>query len=291
MLSVKRQTFDDFELIVVDDGSTDATPDLVAGFDDPRLCYIRHEENHGVSAARNAGLAMSRGRFIAFIDSDDEWLPEKLEREVRAIDAEPEETGVVYSSFWLIKDGQRRIVPSPITRWVSHLPSRVRRLEGDLSVSLQQGNFIALHAALIRRVCFERVGGFDEQFRSLEDWDLWLRIADQFDFRFVSIPSSYKYYTADSLSTDQEIDVSAAKLMLSKYGSGRSWAELRAHLLFRQGDYWCKTGKLEEGRPLLVRAFKTRPFNAVYAMAFFASCLGQRVYSSYVRIRTRLLSS
>src|SRR5438132_12765470 len=80
--SVLAQTFEDWELLVVDDGSTDNTETIAVSLQDLRICYLRHEVNRGLSAARNTGIRISRGEYVAFLDDDDEWLPKKLEREL-----------------------------------------------------------------------------------------------------------------------------------------------------------------------------------------------------------------
>lgn len=289
MLSVLRQTFTDFELIIVDDGSTDATPGVVAAFDDPRIQYIRRGRNGGVSVARNAGLHAGRGRYVAFIDSDDEWLPEKLAREVRSMTRAPAATGVVYSSFWLIKAGRRIHIPSGITRLASRLPSRTRALDGEIAVSLQRGNFIALHAALIRQACFDKIGDFDEALPGFEDWDLWLRISAHFEFRYIPIPGSYKYRPHDSLTHDAGVSSFAFRHLLDKHGSGEGNEELRAHLLFIEGNRLCREGQLQAGRQILHQACRLRPANALYAATLIAARLGARCYRVFSGLTGRLL--
>jgi len=97
--SLLNQTYQDFEIIVVDDGSIDNTEEVVKSFNDPRIRYIRHKENCGGSAARNTGIRAAYGECIAFQDSDDEWLPEKLEKQMQVFENAPAEVGVVYTGF------------------------------------------------------------------------------------------------------------------------------------------------------------------------------------------------
>ena len=102
--SVLRQTFGDFELIVIDDGSKDDTKALVEGYDDPRLRYVHNHDNQGQTKRLNQGISLARAPLIAFQDSDDEWLPEKLEKQVTALRAAPPNVGVVYVDRWRIGD-------------------------------------------------------------------------------------------------------------------------------------------------------------------------------------------
>ena len=106
--SVLAQTYQDFELIIVDDGSTDNTERLVKSFNSEKTRYIRHRKNKGPAAARNTGIRSAKGDYIAFQDSDDEWMPEKLEKQMRAFTTAPPEVGVVYTSYYsTINKGKR----------------------------------------------------------------------------------------------------------------------------------------------------------------------------------------
>ena len=160
--SVLTQSRPDLELIVVDDGSTDHTAQVLAGFDDPRLTGMR-QENKGVSSARNLGIAASRGRYVALLDSDDYWLPEKLERQVRFLD----ESGFEISQtdeIW-IRDGVRvnpRFKHAKPTGWF---------LEKSLELCL-----ISPSCVMFSRRLWEELGPFDERLPACEDYSLWLRV-------------------------------------------------------------------------------------------------------------------
>ncbi|MFZ5811536.1 MAG: glycosyltransferase family 2 protein [Thermodesulfobacteriota bacterium] len=160
--SVLSQTFADFELLVVDDGSTDDTAGELSRFRDPRLT-VRRTPNRGVSAARNLGIAMARGRLVAFLDSDDLWLPEKLARHVAFM----EHTGHAASQTqetWLRRG--RRVNPRRI-----HL-----KKDGDFFQSALALCLVSPSSVMIRKEFLDRVGGFDENLAACEDYDLWLRM-------------------------------------------------------------------------------------------------------------------
>jgi glycosyltransferase involved in cell wall biosynthesis len=161
--SALAQTYPNVEVIVVDDGSTDDTPEVMARYDG-RVQYIR-QPNRGVAAARNAGIRASRGEYLCFLDDDDLFLPRKIERQVHVLDRRPH-LGLVHCRYYRA-DGEGNYLDKP-----GLLP------EGDVLGELVRWNFVWMGAPLVRRECLERVGLFDEHVPSVTaDWDMWLRIA------------------------------------------------------------------------------------------------------------------
>jgi glycosyltransferase involved in cell wall biosynthesis len=170
--SALAQTHPASEVIVVDDGSTDQTCDLVAPYRH-RVRYI-YQPNRGLSAARNTGINAARGEWLAFLDADDFWLPEKLERQANVIATSP---GVVlvYCSAWRIEsDGSRVFAKCIDTR--------------KLWPTLRYRNCVSGgSAAVVRKDVVAEAGCFDESLRACEDWDLWVRLAAKYRNRFASV--------------------------------------------------------------------------------------------------------
>jgi glycosyltransferase involved in cell wall biosynthesis len=169
--SVRAQTFRNFEAVIVDDGSSDGTAAIVRRFceKDPRFCLIQ-QDNRGVSAARNAALERARGEFIAFLDADDVWLPEKLARQMELFRADPR-ANFGYTNFcgW---DGRHD--SPPFYRTDRPLP------DGDTSFRLVFSNVYGLSTVVVRRETISAAGRFDgAAFDRSEDWDYWLRIAER----------------------------------------------------------------------------------------------------------------
>jgi glycosyltransferase involved in cell wall biosynthesis len=166
--SVLTQTFPDFECIVVDDRSTDGTIELVEGLRDPRIRVLRLATNCGASRARNEGIQAARGEFVAFLDSDDEWLPRKLELQVARLreGADPQ-TAVVYCQARLSGE----LVNTRVLR-----PHRIH--EGDAFIHLLIGWHPGTTSTImVKRSSLLEIGGFDEGLACAEDYDLWLRLA------------------------------------------------------------------------------------------------------------------
>ncbi len=164
--SVLAQRYQDFEVIVVDDGSTDGTRALVAAYA-PRIRY--HFQPHaGAASARNTGLRMSSAPYVAFLDSDDTWAPEKLALQVVYLDAHPQ-FGAVFTSY-LVTDEEGK----PLGVEPRRFPYTQSPFE-----NLLIWPYGSMHVAVVRRACLERVGGFDETLAIAEDWDLWLRVSQQ----------------------------------------------------------------------------------------------------------------
>ncbi len=174
--SVLEQTYDMLECIVVDDGSTDQTEKRVSQIKDSRLRYIKLAQNIGPSGARNAGIKESRGNYIAFHDSDDIWLPDKLKMQMERIACE-EEIGMVYCGYSYQKNGKEMKIPSN--------RNEKSELEGHIFDSLWRDNKIGTPAILVRKECIEACGGFAEELRSLEDWEFVLRIAAKYKIAYI----------------------------------------------------------------------------------------------------------
>lgn len=163
--SALAQTLTDFEIIVVDDCSSDDTAARVAALSDPRITYVAQPSNQGGAAARNVGIRRARGEFVAFLDSDDLWLPEKLERQVAGMRAAGPECGLSYTWLRCVDDeGNETMRIHP-------------EIDGDCSERMLVSNFIGSFSnVVVRRSLLLEEGGLDENFRSCQDWDLLIRL-------------------------------------------------------------------------------------------------------------------
>ncbi len=178
--SVLAQSWQNLELIVVDDGSTDRTREVVASFDDPRVRYI-YQENQGQGGARNTGIAHARGGYVCFLDDDDLWLPDRLETALAILQPHPE-AGALYAAYQAI-DSEGNYLPQVTCRVVA--PERMYD-------TLVEGGWFPPLVVTVRKTVLDAVGPLDPSLRGNDDWELWLRIARQYDF--VGIPDIVALY-------------------------------------------------------------------------------------------------
>ncbi len=171
---VRAQTYPNLEIVVVDDASTDGTAERVAGLGDPLVRLVRHERNRGAAAARNTGVEHARGAWIAFQDSDDDWLPEKLARQAAHL------AGL---------SGDHTITG------------------GDLHPRLLEGNIIGPQTTLIAKAAFRAAGGFDTRLRNNEDWDFFLRLSERGKIGFLDDPLVVVMASDDSISRNDRFKV------------------------------------------------------------------------------------
>lgn len=170
--SVRAQSFLNWELLVIDDGSTDATPAAARPYlADPRVTYVR-SDRLGQSRAKNLGIGLSRGRFVAFLDADDAWQPTKLEKQLARF---TDDVGVVFCRRSLMDEEGRALpqkpTPAPPT--------------GRVLTPMFVQNFVCFSSVVVRREVFSAVGPFDPEWDLAIDYDLWLRVAARFGFDFV----------------------------------------------------------------------------------------------------------
>lgn len=280
--SVLNQTYRDFEIIVVDDGSTDNTEEVVKKIDDKRIRYIRHKENKGAAAARNTGIKASKDQYIAFQDSDDEWPPEKIEKQIIAFENVSPKVGVVYTGFWKTQDNKKVYMPS----------FNIKSKEGDIHKSLLKGNFIGTPTTLIKRECFERTGMFDEKLPILEDWELWIRISKYYHFKYIDAPLLISHYSPGGVNEPSfPIKVKALKLILEKHFNDikKDMKVLAGHY-FYIGHVLCLSGKIVQGRNYFIKAIITYPLDIRFFLLTLISLFGQSAYTKIRKFYRRFLS-
>ena len=206
--SVLSQTYPVEEVIVVDDCSKDNTQDVIKGIKDERVKYYCLEKNGGAGAARNFGVQKAKGDLIAFHDSDDIWVENKLEAQIRYLESNPT-VGLVYSAYeMMLSYGIRHTVPDRQSGQV---------LEGKMLPGLFVRNTIGAPTMLLPRNIFLEEQGFDEKMRSLEDWDFAIRIASKYEIGFVPEALVRVAGSAGGVSSNIAEYYSARCYMLKKY--------------------------------------------------------------------------
>ncbi len=204
--SVLGQTCQDWELIVVDDCSTDGTEQSVSGFSDHRISYIRHDRNRRAGAARNTGIRHAQGEYVAFLDSDDEWLPEKLQYELEVLRNSDPEVGLVYTGKMILDESG------------SVLAVRMPTKSGWVYDALLDWDFIgSCSRVTVRREVLDRVGGFDETFVNCQDYDLWLRVARASKIACVPYCLVKRYLVSDRMTASLRNICEAWERVLNKY--------------------------------------------------------------------------
>ncbi|MEO8407580.1 MAG: glycosyltransferase, partial [Oxalobacteraceae bacterium] len=196
-MSVLNQDYPNIELIVVDDGSKDGTPDAAEKFD--RRVKVLRQDNSGPAAARNRGIAAASGDFIAFLDADDIWLPGKLALQVQYLQAHPD-VGVVFGGFlrWYPQTGSSfmsALKPENLDSPLKLVPEHSGWIYKDILLD----SVICIITAMVRRSVIETVGSFDESLRTGEDYDFWLRVSRQ--FRTAGFDRTLAYYRMHAAST------------------------------------------------------------------------------------------
>jgi glycosyltransferase involved in cell wall biosynthesis len=206
--SVFEQTFEDWELIIVDDRSSDETERVLAAYAGHEKVRLISQLQSGCAVARNLGVSVSRGRYLAFQDSDDEWTSDKLARAVAALDGTGPEVGLCYSDMLRVQtDGSIVYFGAPDVH-------RQKIISEETLDFLALG--IGIQAAVIKRECFERVGLFDEALPRFIDLDLFIRLSEHFDFIHQREPL-VSYYACEGISTNTQALVIARRHLLKKY--------------------------------------------------------------------------
>jgi glycosyltransferase involved in cell wall biosynthesis len=209
--SVREQTYQDFSCLIVNDYPPDSVllADAIASLADPRFQLINHETSLGGNAARNTGILAGTGEIIAFLDDDDYWLPEKLQKHLACHQQNPQ-AGLVFSG--VIKQWNNDVLPSKTFK--GRLP------EGNVRKAMSQGKFCprTTSGVTVRRECFELCGLFDGNLVSFQDWDMWYRIAHHYDFACIDEALLiFRQHLGDRTSQSRERRLQGLNQLISKW--------------------------------------------------------------------------
>jgi glycosyltransferase involved in cell wall biosynthesis len=250
--SVLCQSVTDLEAVVVDDGSaTDLSPILDA-LDDGRIRYFKHESIRGEAAARNTGLLNARGAYLAVLDDDDEWLPDKLLRQLHLFSQSSGRVSCVYGGYATVRADDGQV-----------LSYRVPTERGDLSRELLRRNVLGIPSTvMLKRECIERVGLCDEDIAYGVDHDLWIRVAQEYHFDFVSdIVARYTLHSGQ-MSKDAFLVAKGHGDLLRKYGARYRPDCRHDEIYFELGRQMCLRGHVAKGRMAFIRAIRVHPLAA-----------------------------
>ncbi|MGO9377178.1 MAG: glycosyltransferase family 2 protein [Dissulfurispiraceae bacterium] len=209
LTSILNQTYQDFELLIVNDGSTDNTDEIVTRFlDNDKIRYI-NQSNTGQAIATNNGITAAAGELIAFLDADDLWEPTKLQKQVNLFSRDS--IGVVYSRLKFInEDGVPRYAEIANKYFIPR--------SGFITGFLLFENFIPYSSTVVRKQCFDKYGMFNPEYKNGLDWDLWLRISKEFEFAFVDEPLLlYRMGHPGQLTSNMERSVHCSDLIFTRF--------------------------------------------------------------------------
>ncbi len=280
MESALAQSYQDFEILIIDDGSTDNIKDVIKGYLDNFPNKVRYifQENHGLANARNTGIQNAKGEFIALLDADDRWLPDRLEIGVREIEADPT-VGLVHANITFMTEEWKSI----------RTPRRNKEfLSGYIfeHIFLRHAD-ISCPTILFRKECCRQVGVFDENLTRLgcEDRDLWLRIAQKYRFQYVDkILAHYRVRKA-SMSNNLEKMLKAQLYVIDKYCPSNNGKHLRKKALAKVyrdlGDNLLFRQNFVESKNAYIKSLSYRPFSIWPVINFFKAAFKIRVKTFY----------
>ncbi len=290
--SVLNQTYKNMEIIIADDGSTDNTEEIVKSFQDKRIKYIKYPENKGGCAARNIGIRSSRGKYISFLDSDDEWLPEKLEKQLEVFEkSQDEKLGFVNCGTIFIDAENKKEITRILSREKDYIFKDM--LENNYETGGGSSN-------LIKREIFDKCGFFDENLYlkkgGQQDYEMWLRIAKENKFDYAPRYLVRRYFHSKSITSMSELraKTEAFKYVICKYKKDYEKYPKAYSGYFRGlGAQYCLAGDLKRGREKFFGSIKIEPLNFKNYLHLLVSLGGFKIYSIlhslwYCKLKTLL---
>ena len=273
--SILYQTYDDFEIIVIDDGSSDNTEEIIRSLRDPRIRYIRQDANCGPSYARNIGIKAARGKYIAFQDSDDVWVPDKLEKQMNIFRTSESEVGVVFSAIIRVFDKK-----------VEFISCGKLQKSGCVNNEMYNWDFpIYIQSTVVHKDCFNRAGFFDERLYCYEDKDLFIRISKYYNFFYIDEALVISTLSVDSISKNIRFIVDSSLILYQKHYDGfKRHKKSFSRFLYMLGNSMMKLGNILEGKRYILMSIKYCPINLKAIFIFCLSFFGNKIYNFILSI-------
>ncbi len=259
--SVLNQTYHDFEIIVVDDGIKKRAEEAVKSFSNQQIRYIKHPQNRGGAAARNTGIRASGGRFIAFLDDDDEWLPEKLEIQMKEFANTPAEVGFCFTAVTQKRDEGNfsSQVPSGI---IDYYERSLQTFKGILTSSL-----------IVKKKAFDNVGLFDENFPSHQEAELMIRLSREYKGLGINKPLVVMTVFSKHQSVGKNLDnrIAGREQILEKhFAKFRKRPQILAKHYFQLALFYRDNGQYKNARRVFKQAWQTK-FSSRYFLHYLLS--------------------
>lgn len=258
--SVLAQTYTNLELIIADDASTDTTPELVAAISDRRLKYVRHEHNKGAGSARNLGLAQAKGDYIAFQDSDDEWVLYKLQMQLEALRAAGDEYGAAFGGKLIYGRDSHGNFNEGIGGYRPYQAQRIQ--SGWMTSQLIVQNLIGPPTLIVKAAIMRKTGGFDERLPNNEDWEFALRLSTKTKILFINRPVVVVYASEGSISFNLSSKARSFMLITKKHETLlQQNAKVFGRHLCVTGRYLHRLHRYRSARKYFRRALRADPWS------------------------------
>jgi glycosyltransferase involved in cell wall biosynthesis len=273
IISVLNQTFQDFEIIIIDDASKDDTRKVITSFNEARIRGIHNQASKGAAGSRNIGVTNAQGEYIAFLDDDDEWLPAKLERQARLLDDSPPEVGGICTGRLVVEKASGRVWP----------------VENHEHCDLSKRNFITTSSLLLRRRCFDECGLFDDEMPTGSDYDMWIRISKRFSFKIIGDNLVTYHVHDDCLTWDYAKKIRGIEMLLAKYDSVfRQHPKEHSRQYLQLGVYYCYQGEVQKGRKAFSTAIRINPCEIRNYFNFGLSLLGAEHFKRLKSVKEKV---
>lgn len=278
--SIISQTFTDFEVIVIDDCSPQEALVVVREFHDSRISYLRNDKNQGEALSRNTGILAAKGIYVAFLDDDDEWLPEKLQLQVAFMDRSDDQTGGVFTKFAWMNAEDGSFLRYRFPNATGKIPTGREEVHKALLIS----NFIGTPSTvLLRKRCLDESGLFDKNIVYGEDHDLWLRISERYSFEYIDQTLVRCYVHPNRISSNLDVIIQGQQAMMQKYPPTKpEHREYHSRKYYVIGERYCLARDMKQGRRMFLNSIRQYPFYWRSYLELGASLFG---YSSYLKWR------